>query len=394
MTLPTPLAAESSARFRAALETAIETIAEGAVRFDALFPADTTMHGRYPLRPAVGAGRRGENHGWTTSFWTAMVWAAWESTGDEGLRGIARRSTATFVDRMARGVDIDTHDLGFLYSLSAVLADRLDGDSEGRRASLDAADHLMGRVLPAAGIVQAWGDLEDPTQRGRTIIDSLMNMPLLTWAGQQSGDERYARAVDAHVSRLRDHIIRPDGSTFHTFQWDPETGQPLRGGTAQGASRDSCWARGQAWGIYGFAIHARTTGDESFARAAARCAEYFLAHVPADGIPRWDLAYGAESDAPADSSASAIAACGLMELAEATRDAADSARYAEAADRLVTALIDHATPRPPRSSDALVLHGVYDLPGGIGVDEGTLWGDYFFLEALRRRTDTGWTTPW
>jgi unsaturated chondroitin disaccharide hydrolase len=291
------------------------------------------------------------------------------------------------------GQDLDTHDLGFLYSLSCVAAWRLTGDEDARRAALAAADHLMTRFLEPAGIVQAWGDLSDPRQAGRTIIDSLMNMPLLTWASEQTGDERYADAVRRHTLQLRDHIVRPDDSTFHTFYWDVETGEPLRGATEQGAHDDSCWARGQAWGVYGFALNFRATGDERFLDASRRCAAYFLAHLPADDVPYWDLVYTDGSDAPRDSSAAAIAVSGLRELAIAEDDPEAAARATEAADRILASLIENYTPADD-VSDALLLHGVYNLPGDHGVDEGTLWGDYFYLEALMRTVDPEWRLYW
>ena len=122
----------------------------------------------------------------------------------------------------------------------------------------------MTRFLEPAGIVQAWGDVGEAGQHGRTIIDSLMNMPLLYWASEQTGDPRYEEAARRHTAQLRDHIVRADGTTFHTFHWDPVSGEALRGTTAQGFDDGSCWARGQAWGVYGFAMAHRFTGDPSF----------------------------------------------------------------------------------------------------------------------------------
>ena len=261
-------------------------------------------------------------------------------------------------------------------------------------AALAAADHLMSRFLEPAGIIQAWGDLQDPRERGRTIIDSLMNTPLLFWASQVSGDPRYAAAARRHTAQLRDHILRPDGTTFHTFYWDPVTGEPLRGETEQGHADDSCWARGQAWGIYGFSLNHRYTGDESFLAAAQRCADRYLAHLPADLVPYWDLAFSDGSGQERDSSAAAIAACGLLELAALTPAGPRRDQYRDAAHRMLASLIDgYSTIRHPESN-ALLLHGVYDKPKGKGVDEGTLWGDYFYLEALTRITRPQWTSPW
>lgn len=378
---------------RGALETAIETTRRNIEKFGAAYPDDTTEHGVYPLRPARRDIPEGGNHGWTTSFVPGMQWIAWEATGDDAFKAAALRHARDFERRVNEGQELDTHDLGFLYSLSCVSAWRLTGDEDARQAALAAADHLMTRFLEPAGVVQAWGDLSDPRQAGRTIIDSLMNMPLLTWASEQTGDERYADAVRRHTLQLHDHILRPDDSTFHTFYWDVETGEPLRGATEQGAHDDSCWARGQAWGIYGFALNFRATGDERFLDASRRCAAYFLAHLPADDVAYWDLVYTDGSDAPRDSSAAAIAVSGLRELAIAEDDPEAAAQATEAADRILASLIANYTPADG-VSDALILHGVYNLPGDHGVDEGNLWGDYFYMEALMRTVDPEWRLYW
>jgi len=378
-----------------AIADALRTVRRNIDAFGtASYPDDTTADDRYPLRPAAGAFGPGANRGWTTTFWTGLRWLAWELSGDEAYRDAARRDTADFARRVRAGEDLDTHDLGFLYSLTSVAAWRLEGDADARDAAIDAAGHLMRRFLEPAGIVQAWGDLADPAQRGRTIIDSLMNMPLLTWAGEQTGDPRFDDAVRRHTAQLREHILRDDDSTFHTFYWDVETGEPLRGATEQGAFDDSCWARGQAWGVYGFALNARATGDERLADAARRCASYLVDRLPADRVPFWDLVYTDGSDAPRDSSSAAIAACGLLELADLDPAHRDADALREEAMRMLRSLARDYTPETPDRSDALLLHGVYDLPKQRGVDEGTLWGDYFYLEALARVSVPGWRPYW
>lgn len=378
---------------REALGVAIETVRRNMDRFATAYPDDTTDGGHYPLRPAAGDIQVGGNRGWTTSFVPGMQWIAWEATGDDVFKNAALGHADDFVRRVREGHDLDTHDLGFLYSLSSITAWRFTGNEDARHAALVAADHLMKRFLEPAGIVQAWGDLSDPGQAGRTIIDSLMNMPLLTWAYQQTSDERYAEAVRRHTLQLYGNILRSDGSTFHTFYWDVETGEALRGATEQGASDNSCWARGQAWGIYGFALNFQATGDERLLEASRRCAAYFLAHLPADGVPYWDLVYADGSEAPRDSSAAAIAVSGLRELAAVEIDPVAAARATKSADRILLSLIKNYTP-PDDQSDALLLHGVYNLPQGEGVDEGNLWGDYFYMEALRRTVDSQWGLYW
>lgn len=394
MTSTPPTQERTAVAAEPALAGALSIVRRNTGAFGDLYPDDTTRDDRYPLRPAHGAFAEGANRGWTTSFWPGMQWLAWELTGDEAFRDAALRHAADFERRVRAGEDLETHDLGFLYTLASVAPWRLLADERSRDAALLAAEHLMTRYLEPAGIIQAWGDLSDPAQRGRTIIDSLMNMPLLTWAYEQTGDEAFAEAVRRHTAELRVHILREDDSTFHTFYWDAETGEPLRGATEQGAHDDSCWARGQAWGIYGFALNHRATGDPELLEAAWRCADYFLAHLPADAVPFWDLVYHDGSDAPRDSSAAAIAVCGFFELAELEPGTERAERATTAAHTILDSLVANYAPANPEDSDALILHGVYDLPKHNGVDEGTLWGDYFYLEALTRRALPGWKPYW
>jgi unsaturated chondroitin disaccharide hydrolase len=378
----------------AAVAAALRTVRENIATFGDRYPADTTAGGTYPLRPATDGLPEGANVGWTTSFWPGALWLAHDLTGDETFLRAALSHVDSFAERVERQIDMDTHDLGFLYTLSCVTAWRHAGVERARAAAVAAADHLLTRVLEPAGIIQAWGDLDDARQRGRTIIDSLMNTPLLFWASQTTGDPRYAVAARRHTRQLCDHILRPDGTTFHTFYWDPGTGEPLRGETEQGSADDSCWARGQAWGIYGFSLNYRYTGDPSLLTAAQRCADYLLAHLPADHVAYWDLVFADGSGQERDSSAAAIAVCGLLELAGQlpAGDRADG--YRGAAGRILRSLIDnYATARQP-GSNALLLHGVYDKPKGVGVDEGNLWGDYFYLEALTRVVRPEWTLHW
>lgn len=378
----------------AAVAAALRTVKENIAAFGDRYPADTTTDGAYSLRPATGDQPEGANVGWTTSFWPGALWLAHDLTGDETFLNAALSHVDSFADRVERRIDMDTHDLGFLYTLSCVTAWRQAGVERARDAALAAADSLLTRVLEPAGIIQAWGDLNDAHQRGRTIIDSLMNTPLLFWASQTAGEPRYAAAARRHALQLRDHIFRPDGTTFHTFYWDPRTGEPLRGETEQGSADDSCWARGQAWGIYGFSLNHRYTGDPSLLTAARRCADYFLAHLPADQVAYWDLVFADDSGQERDSSAAAIAVCGLLELAGQLPPGERADGYRTAADRILRSLIDNYSAARRPESNALLLHGVYDKPKSVGVDEGNLWGDYFYLEALTRVIRPQWLLFW
>lgn len=373
-----------------ATDLALATTRANIADFGALYPHHYTTDLTYPLKSAEHGEPLGGNTSWTTGFWPGMLWLAFDLTGDETFLTAARSHVADFVDRADRHVDMDHHHMGFLYTLSCVTAWRADHDMEARRAALIAAEHLMARVLEPAGIIQAWGDLSDPEQQGPAIIDSLMNMPLLYWATTTTGDRRYADAALRHTRQLEAHIIRPDDTTFHTFYWDIVTGEPRFGRTDQGYADDSCWARGQAWGIYGFLLNYAWTGEESFLAASVRCADYFLTRLPADDVPYWDLAFDDGSCHLKDSSAGAIAVCGLDELARVT----GVERYRERADVIMASLSANYTPVRDSDAQCLLTRGTYHWHAKIGMDEGNLWGDYYYLEALTRRARTGWASYW
>jgi unsaturated chondroitin disaccharide hydrolase len=349
-----------------------------------LYPAPSSLGQRYR---AIG------NVEWTSSFWSGILWLSFELSGDEAFREAALAQVPDFRRRLDERVAVETHDLGFLFSLSCVAAWRLAGSEEARRAALKAASLLMGRYFEKAGIIQAWGDLGDPAQRGRIIIDCAMNLPLLFWASEETGDPYYREAASRHLQAANGHLLREDGSSYHTYFFDVETGRALRGKTAQGYSDSSCWARGQAWGIYGLSLGFKYLRDPALLETAARLAHYFLNRAPSDWVCYWDLAFteGAEER---DSSAAAIAACGLLELAR-WLPAADPRKrpFENAAARIAASLAAAYAPVGSEPSGGLLLHAVYSKPAGEGVDECCIWGDYFYLELLAR-LQLAWEPYW
>lgn len=360
--------------------------------FAQLFPDDTTQHNVYMARPARAGLAPGANAGWTTGFWTGQLWLAYELTGEAKYRAAAEAQGRDFARRLSERVDVDHHDLGFLYSLSSVAAYRLTGDEASRAVSLAAAETLMQRYWDTPGVLQAWGPMDDPACQGQIIIDCLMNLPLLLWAAEQSGEERFRAAALCHAGQSARSLVRADATTFHTFFFDVHSGAPRFGRTAQGLSDDSCWARGQAWGVYGFALIHAHAPERDFLRVARRLADHFLARLGDDLLAYWDLTFGPGSAEPRDSSASAILACGLFELARQLPDA-EAERYRAAAYDILSVLARSCSTRDHPESNALLLHGVGSKPHGMGVDEASLWGDYFYLEALVRATRP-WTPYW
>ena len=347
------------------------------------YPAPSTVGQVYP---AIG------NIEWTNGFWTGMLWLAYELTGAAHYRAAAERQVRSFHARQARRENTNHHDLGFLYSLSCVAAHRLTGDPLAAEAAMGAARLLLQRYLPKAGIIQAWGELSDPAQQGRMIIDCNLNLPLLYWASDYSGEPAFRAAADSHIAQAARHIVRADGSTFHTFFFDPASGAPLQGKTHQGFADDSCWARGQAWGMAGFPLVYRHNGDARLLELAQVLSNYFLNRLPRDGVCYWDLVFTSGSE-ERDSSAAAIASCGLLELAPRMAPGPLRSAYEAAAAGMVQELAAHYLNRADAPGSGLLLHGVYHKPQGIGVDECCIWGDYFFLEALVR-LQRDWKPYW
>ena len=361
--------------WRKAMEFAVSRIRANIPAFRNAYPAPASVDDVYP---AIA------NTEWTSSFWTGMLHLAGEATGDRAFRETAAGQLPDYRARLDTRTDTDTHDLGFLYTLSCVAAWKLHGDGAARATALKAADLLMIRYFENAGVIQAWGDLGDPAQRGRIIIDCAMNLPLLHWASEETRNPYYREAAVSHLARANEFLVREDWSSFHTYYFDTGTGQPLRGTTAQGYSNDSCWARGQAWAILGNALSYRYVRDPEYLETARGLAHYFLNRLPGDLVPYWDLCF-TSGDEERDSSSASIAACGLLELAS-WLPVSDPLRrsYENAALRLLASLAASYTTASRPDSNGILLHAVYGKPMGDGVDECNIWGDYFYVEALSR----------
>lgn len=329
-----------------------------------------------------------QNNQWTNGFWTGELWLAYEYSGNKKFLETAMAHTKSFRNRAENRVETDTHDLGFLYSPSCVAAYKLTGDAEARKTALMAADMLLERFHEKGQFLQAWGALNEPGNY-RLIIDCLLNLPLLYWASEETGDPNYKEKADAHIHTALKVLIRPDYSAYHTFFFDPETGEPERGVTHQGYSAESAWSRGQAWGIYGIALSCRYTRKAEYIDLFDHVAGYFLEHLPKNLIPYWDFIFTDGSDEPRDSSSAAIAACGMLEMAKYL-DGGKQEFYINAAKRLMKALYDSCAVKDTAISDGQLLHGVYGRKTPYndcidhGIDECNLWGDYFYVEGLMR----------
>ncbi|MDB5084927.1 MAG: glycosyl hydrolase family 88 [Bacilli bacterium] len=326
-----------------------------------------------------------ENTDWIEGFYTGIIWLCYEYTQDEFFSQSAKQQVENFRHRLINRIALDHHDIGFLYTPSAMAQWMIEQEQSAKQLALQAADHLLTRWRPQGQYIQAWGAGGDPKNGGRIIIDCLMNLPLLYWASETTGESKYRDAAMIHADKSRRYLVRGDDSSYHTFYFHPDNGEPIGGGTHQGYHDGSTWTRGQAWGIYGFALSYRYTHNPLYLETAKRMARYFIEHLPEDHIAYWDFNVPIESDTYRDSSASAIAACGLLELATHL-DAADPDRsYVEdAVFRMMKSLVNNYSTVNQPDAEGLIDHGSYYVRGGMGPDGYLIWGDYFYLEALLR----------
>lgn len=335
-----------------------------------------------------------ENNYWTTGFWTGEVWLAYEYALEhaphlaEELKKVGEIHIDSFLDRIDRKIEVEHHDMGFLYSPSCVAGYKLIGSEKGKEAAIKAAEQLITRYHPIGEFIQAWGAMDEPGNY-RLIIDCLLNLPLLYWASEETGDLKYREIAEKHIHTAIKNVIRDDYSTWHTFFFNMQTGEPDHGETCQGYRNGSAWARGQAWGIYGSALAYRYTGRKEYIEIFKGVTNYFMEHLPKDMVPFWDLEFTDGDDQPRDSSSASIAACGMLEMIKSL-DGEEKALYKKYAMQLMKALFDNYAVKDPSVSNGLVLHSTYsnrspyNTCNHYGVDECNSWGDYFYMEALTR----------
>ncbi|MEV5876283.1 glycoside hydrolase family 88 protein [Streptomyces sp. NPDC052101] len=317
------------------------------------------------------------NGDWVGGFWPGTLWMAYLYSKDETFRTLAIDSARRLAPRRT---DTSTHDLGFLFYPSWVTAWRLTGDDSWRAGAIQAADSLIQRYNPRGHFIRAWGALNDPDNAGRVIMDTIMNLDLLAFAGRQTGDEKYLRIAVEHARTAQRVFPRRDGSTPHVFDFDPETGAPIGPNTVQGYSPASCWSRGQAWGIYGFTTMYRRTADQQFLSTARRLADFAVEALSPDHVPVWDYRAPQQPYDVKDASAGAVMACGLLDLSDAT----GRPDYRQVALRILTALSETCLTRKSTRADAIVARCTRNRPAEDGIEISLPYGDYYLLEGILR----------
>ena len=334
------------------------------------FP-ESFKHGAWkPIEKERAAGH------WVDGFWTGLLWLAYAHTGDSDLRSGAEAWT----NRLAHlKTNRGTHDLGFIFYLSHVLAGRLTDDAAWYDSAIKAAYTLTDRYNPRGEYLQAWDDDGIRKWAGRTNIDLMMNLALLYWASERTGDAALADIATQHARTSRIALVRGDGSTAHVADFDPGAGLLIRREQYQGYSHDSCWSRGQAWALYGFATCYRCTSIPAFLSTAQALADYTEQHLPEDLVPFWDYNSPHIPNTYRDSSAAAVTVCGLVELAAVDND--NASRWLDLAKRILISLCENYLIVDVSGPSSILRDGARSVPANY-MEHGLIYGDYYFLEAL------------
>ncbi|MDB5084234.1 MAG: glycosyl hydrolase [Bacilli bacterium] len=329
---------------------------------------------------------------WTAGFWPGLLWLIYKDTNNEKLKQFATECEIKLDDVLNDFYELD-HDSGFMWSLTAVANYKLTKNPDSRRRALIAASHLAGRFNLKGKYIRAWNDRDDHFRDniGWAIIDCLMNLPLLYWASEETKDPRFAFIAQEHANTVVKEFIRPDGSSHHIVCFDPHTGERLEAKGGQGFAPESAWSRGNSWALHGLTLSYLYTQDELYLQAAKRVAHFFIANLPDDHVPYWDFRLPTIEGAPRDSSAGAIAASGLIELARCV-EPLEAPLYHDAAVRILKSLYENYGAWN-KEEEGLLLHGTSHFPRGSNVDVPLIYGDYFFVEAiskLRGETELFW----
>lgn len=318
---------------------------------------------------------------WTNGFFSGLLWLLYSYSGKDSYKEAAIEREEKLDVLFSRFSDMD-HDAGFRWILSSVDHYRNDGNEDAKERALAAAQSLAGRFSLRGHYIRAWNNWvkRGIDNRGKVIIDTMMNLPLLWWASSVTKDPSFADIAISHAVAASSALIRPDGSVSHIALFDSETGA-LKGTEAgQGYAVGSMWTRGQAWGIYGFALASYYTGSDAFRSISERVADNFILHIPEDGIIPVDFLQPDDCTFR-DDSAAAAASSALLFLSSITPDEERRKLYEEKADFLLHRLMKGAD--LSENTDPILLHAsakFNEEKHGYPI----IYADYFLVEALMR----------
>ena len=356
-----------------AWQDAVEKVSKTSKRIGANFP-HASVNGTYVLEPA---------YWWTAGFWPGLLWLLYRDTKNEHFRALAEQCEEQ-LDQVINDYYKLDHDIGFMWTLTSVAQYKLLQSEDSKRRALLAANLLAARFNVKGNFIRAWNPWrEGENNAGWVIIDCMMNLPLLYWASEESGDPRYKHLAQEHADTVLKHFIRPDGSVYHVVRFDEHTGERIEALGGQGFAPESGWSRGTSWALYGMALSYQHTGEEKYLNAAKQVAHYFISQLPEDHVPLWDFRLPEGIEKYRDSSAGACAACGLLLLADLVSPL-EGASYFKAGEAILNSLYTNYGAWNNDQEEGLILHGTSHYPEQKNMDVPLIYGDYFYVEGLSR----------
>ncbi|HWQ53238.1 MAG TPA: glycoside hydrolase family 88 protein [Bryobacteraceae bacterium] len=336
----------------------------------------------YPMYTSQGRWKhQGEawTH-WCDGFLPGMMWilAAREPADSPGGRYWREQAMRYSRPLEPRKMDRNVHDLGFIFMSTYYRWYRLTGDRDLKDVLIQAGRTMSLRFKPKGQYLRSF------VSEDSLFIDIMMNVGIIFYAALETGDPRLMDVAMKHTLTTRRVLVRGDGSTSHEGRFDLETGEFLKQTTHQGYRGDSCWTRGLAWALYGFGTCYGYTRDARFLQTAMACADFYLQNTPPDGVAPWDFDAPPESRGLLDTSAAAITASGLLQLAKICPDPLKGSFYGQSARHILASLCRHHLGKGDAGWEGILKGGVYHLHKGLGVNESVMWGEYFFLEALEK----------
>ncbi len=341
-----------------------------------------TMEGRLPRTiDKYGNLVTSDSRWWCSGFYPGVLWYLDEYKQNDSVEKYAEE----FTGRVEREkYTTNNHDVGFMLYCSFGNGLRLKGTKPYEEVLVTGSNSLMTRYNPTVGGTRSW-DFNKAVWQFPIIIDNMMNLEMLMWTFKHTGDSTYYKAAVSHADVTMKNHFRDDYSTWHVVSYDTLTGKPHIKQTNQGYADDSCWARGEAWALYGYTMMYRETGLERYLKQAENIANFMIKHpnMPDDYIPYWDFNAPDQPNAYRDASAAAIMASALIELSQ--YDKANSKKYLEVAEKqLRTLASDEYTAKIGTNGNFILRHSVGSLPGNSEVDVPLTYADYYYVEALMR----------
>jgi len=321
---------------------------------------------------------------WCDGFLPGMMWIFHQETGDSQWREFAEKYSKTLEPRKD---DREVHDLGFIFYHGTYKrwyeATVRDGspDQSLKDVVTHAGKTLSLRFNDLAGCMRSFHGSDS------NFIDIMMNVGIVFYAALETNDRALWELAHRHCLTTRRTLVRGDGSTSHEGIFNLESGEFLKQTTQQGYRGDSCWSRGLAWSLYGFGTCFQLTRDPTYLEVAQLNADWWLSHIADDGIAPWDFdapESGPLSRSQVDTSASAIAAVGLFNLAEMSLSVASRKGYLDCALRTIDSLTSRYLGEGEDGWEGILRGSVYHIHKDLGVNESVMWGEFFFVEALQK----------